>query len=70
MSDCKQKQAGGDLCPDIARLAVKVVKLEARITELTDALDNLLDECTNQGGHAEDYINALKKAEAILEVIK
>lgn len=47
---------------------VKIMRLEEENARLRDALDNLLDECTNQGGHAEDYINALKKAEAALEV--
>tara|TARA_R110002126_G_scaffold6532_2_gene33665 strand:- start:746 stop:982 length:237 start_codon:yes stop_codon:yes gene_type:complete len=45
-----------------------IAELEEENARLRDALDNLLDECTNQGGRAEDYINALKKAEAALEV--
>ena len=51
---------------ELARKEAKLEELEAENKKLRDALDNLREECTNEGGHPEDYINALKKADAAL----
>ena len=42
MSGCKQKEDGGDLCPIVAELAVKVIKRDATIAKLTE-LEQQLD---------------------------
>ena len=40
--------------------------LEAKLEAMWEALDSLREECTNEDGHPEDYINTLKKADAAL----
>jgi len=70
MSQCtciKDKEMTCIVHPTTRSLKDYSTEQAAEIKRLREALESLREECTNAGGHAEDYINALKKAEAALE---
>lgn len=51
----------------IQNLKARNAELEAEVARLTEALDNLREECTRIDGPPDDYLNALKKADEVLE---
>ena len=63
MSECRQKMAGYDLCPDVISLAVQVTALQAELDALKERCELLYcagaEECPMEQQLAE--LDALKK---------